>query len=200
LALPLVTVDCARGDVPRAKSRLDDPEIRDSEDVQARFGYLLCEAEVLRAEGRPREALASLEPVLTSGVGITFLTMKLSLVEALEAAFALGDTGKLEELLGSIEALRPGDRPRLLDAHARRFRSKLSGDEAGYRAAEALFRELELPFWLAVTLLEHGEATGSAPLLAEARELFAKLDASAWLERVAAALPSGREPEPVTAG
>jgi class 3 adenylate cyclase len=197
LALPLVTVDCARGDVPRARSRLDDPELRGSEDVQARFGYLLGEAQVLRAEGRPREAFASLEPVLTGGLGITFLTMKLSLVEALEAAFELGDTGKLEELLGSIEALRPGDRPRLLDAHARRFRSKLNGDEAGYRAAEALFRELELSFWLAVTLLEHGEATASAPLLAEARELFAKLDATPWLERLERALESGREPEPV---
>ena len=151
------------------------------------------------AEGKPREALESLEPVITGGFGVTFLTMKLALVEALEAAFALGDTAKLEELLASIEALRPGDRPRLLDAHARRFRSKLNGDEAGYRAAQALFRELELPFWLAVTLLEHGEATGSAPLLAEARELFEKLDATPWLERLELALESGRKPEVVGA-
>jgi class 3 adenylate cyclase len=198
LTLPLVAVDCARGDVTRASSRLD-PELRDSEDVQVRLGYFLGEAQMLRAEGKPREALASLDPVLTSPMGITFLTMKLSLVEALEAAFALGDTGKLEELLGSIEALRPGDRPRLLEAHAHRFRSKMNGDEAGYRAAETLFRELELPFWLAVTLLEHGEAAGSEALLAEAQALFANLGATPWLERAQASLPAGREPEAVSA-
>ena len=58
-----------------------------------------------------------------------------------------------------IEGLRPGERPLLLEAQAQRFRSKLNGDEAGFRAAAALFRELETPFWLAVTLLEHGEAS-----------------------------------------
>jgi class 3 adenylate cyclase len=200
LKAPLVIAECARGEVARARSRLDSAaDLRVSEDVQARSGYLFAEAHVLGAEGKPREALASLEPVLTGGFGVTFLIMKLSLVEALEAAFALGDTDKLEEFLGSIEALRPGDRPRLLEAHARRFRSKLNGDEAGYRAAASLFRELELPFWLAATLLEHGEASGSAHLLAEARELFSQLGATPWLERAQASLPAGLEPEAVSA-
>ena len=81
---------------------------------------------VLRAEGKPREALEVLEPVLaTDDLGITFLTMKLGVVEALEAAFECGDIGQVEELLVMIESLRPGERPPLLDAHARRFRSKL---------------------------------------------------------------------------
>ena len=40
-----------------------------------------------------------------------------------------------------------------------------------------------MPFWLAVTLLEHGEATGSAPLVDEAREIFERLGATPWLER-----------------
>ena len=56
-----------------------------------------------------------------------------------------------------IESLRPGERPPLLDAHARRFRSKLSGDEAGFAAAAERFRKLEMAFWLAVTELEHAE-------------------------------------------
>jgi hypothetical protein len=174
--------------------------LRVSEDVQARSGYLFAEGHVLRAEGKPREALSSVERVTAGSLGVTFLTVKLSLVEAMEAAFALGDSDKLEELLGSVDALRPGDRPRLLEAHAHRFRSKMNGDEAGYRAAETLFRELELPFWLAVTLLEHGEAVGSEALLVEAQALFADLGATPWLERAQASLPAGREPEPVTAG
>jgi hypothetical protein len=78
----------------------------------------------------------------------------------------------------------------MLEAHAHRFRSKLTGDEAGYRAAVGLFRELEMPFWLAVTLLEHGEATGAEPLLAEAREIFERLGATPWLDR-AGGLPAG---------
>ncbi|HEY8724958.1 MAG TPA: hypothetical protein VIL92_14025, partial [Gaiellaceae bacterium] len=64
-----------------------------------------------------------------------------------------------------------------------RFRARLDGDEAGYRAAAARFRELEIPFWLAVTLLEHGEEPG----LAEAREIFERLEATPWLDRVTAA-------------
>jgi hypothetical protein len=173
--------------------------LRVSEDFQASSGYLVAEAHVLRAEGKPREALMSLEPVITGGLGHTFLTRKMAVIEALEAAFALGDTSKVEELLESIEILRLGDRPRLLEAHAHRFRSKLSGDEAGYRAAASLFRELELSFWLAVTLLEHGEATGSAHLVAEARELFTGLGAMPWVERAEGSLPAGREPEAVSA-
>ena len=140
---------------------------------------------MLRAEGRPREALSALEPVIAGGFGSTYLTMKLSLVEALEAAFALGDRDEVEEQIERIEALRPGERPLLLEAHAHRFRAKLTGDEAGYRAAAVLFRERSLDFWLAVTLLEHGEAVEREPLVAEAREIFERLGATPWLERAA---------------
>jgi class 3 adenylate cyclase len=196
LALPmhLVVVECARGDIAGARSRLDlSAELKVSDDAQARFGYLFAEAHVLRAEGRPREALDAVEPVLASEFGITFLTMKLGIVEALEAAFALGDAAGVQEQLDRIEALRPGERPALLEAHAHRFRAKLTGDEAGFRSAAALFRERSLEFWLAVTLLEHGEqlaerngGAGAARLVAEAREIFERLGATPWLERAAA--------------
>ena len=65
---------------------------------------------MLRAEGKPRAALEALERALSSeGLGITYLLVKLSVVEALESASELGDTGKVEELLGRIEALRAGE-------------------------------------------------------------------------------------------
>ena len=117
-------------------------------------------------------------------VGHTYLAVKLALVAALEAAFDLGETEKVHELLAEIEALRPGERPRLLEAHRRRFRAKLSGDAAGLEAAAALFRELSVRFWLAVTLLEHGELTSDPVSLAEAREIFEELKATPWLERL----------------
>jgi uncharacterized small protein (DUF1192 family) len=185
-----VIAECGRGDIAGARRRLDEcAELKVSDDAQARFGYLLAEAYVLRAEGRPRDALATLEPVLAGGFGITFLTMKLSFVEALEAAFALGDAGAVQERLDWLEALRPGERPVLLEAHAHRFKAKLTGDEAGYRAAAALFRERSLDFWLAVTLLEHGEAAGRETLVAEASEIFERLGATPWLERAGVAEP-----------
>ena len=40
----------------------------------------------------------------------------------------------------------------------------------------------------------------AAPLLAEARETFERLEAAPWLARVDGLLPAGREPEPVPAG
>jgi tetratricopeptide (TPR) repeat protein len=187
LVLHVVGVDCARGNVSLARRRLDDFSFaKTSDDPQSRLGYTHAEAIVLRAEGRPREALAAAEigfAVMARGLGSTFLNVKLCFVEGLEAAFEAGDTAKAEELLGTIESLRPGERPRLLEAHAHRFRAKLTGDEKRFRAAEELFRELELPFDLAVTLLEHGEATASDALVAEAREIFERLGATPWVER-----------------
>jgi predicted ATPase/class 3 adenylate cyclase len=200
----LITISCLRGNVAEARARLEEVAwLRESE-VQAWTGYRLHEAQVLRAEGKAREALEALEPVLaTDELGITFLNVKLGVVEALEAAFELGDSGKLEELLTMIESLRPGERPPLLDAHARRFRSKLSGDEAGFAAAADRFRKLETLFWLAVTELEHaqllaeqGRGAEAEPLLAEAREIFERLEAKPWLERATALEPEQRAQVP----
>jgi hypothetical protein len=133
-----------------------------------------------------------------SELGISSLPVKLGFVEALECAFELGDSGELEQLLETIEALRPGERPPLLEAHALRFRAKLAGDaaaaEKGFRRAADIFRERELIFWLAVTELEQaewligrGRPDDAQPLLANARETFKKLEAKPWLERVDAA-------------
>jgi len=59
---------------------------------------------------------------------------------------------------------------------------------------------METPFDRGVVLLEHGEWLGSegrpreaAPLLAEAREIFERLRATPWLERVARAQSESAE-------
>ncbi len=197
LEVHLVEVDCWRGRPADARSRLDRADdIRTADDPQARTGFAAHEAMVLRAEGKPREALEALAPVLSSSeLPVTFLTIKLCLVEALECAYELGDTAKLEEVLAEIEALRPGERPPILTAQAARFRARLADDptaaESGFRRAVDIFREHSLAFWLAVTQLEHGEwlvAQGrdddAEPLLAEARETFERLEAAPWLERL----------------
>ena len=109
-------------------SRLDE-----STDVQERSIYLAVRAALSRAEGRPREALADGEETIEVGrtLGIAMQALKQALVEALEAAFTLGATAKVEELLAMIDSVPPGSRPPYLDAHAKRFRARLTGDAAG---------------------------------------------------------------------
>jgi class 3 adenylate cyclase/tetratricopeptide (TPR) repeat protein len=203
LGLHVAQIMCARGEVPQARAMLDARgEVVLAEDIQILTDHLVAQAQTLRAEGKLREALSTAESALASlpVLGITYLTIKLALVEALEAAHLLHDTAKVEELLGMIESLRQGERPRLLEAHARRVRAKLNGDEAGFRAAAALFRELSLQFWLAVTLLEHaqllielGRREAASALLDEARAIFTELSARPWLERLDALAPAAAE-------
>jgi hypothetical protein len=99
------------------------------------------------------------------------------------------------ELVDVVEALPVGLRPPLLDALAQRFRALLARDDPGadrhFTTAAGQLRALELPFYLAVVQLEHGEwllARGrpedSEPLLVDARETFERLQARPWLDRV----------------
>jgi class 3 adenylate cyclase/tetratricopeptide (TPR) repeat protein len=182
--------------------------LEESTDVQERSCYLGSRASLRRAEGRPQEALADGETTIELGrtLGIAHQAVKQGIVESLEAAFVLGKTAKIEELLTSIETVPAGSRAPYLDAQARRFRARLAGDETGYEAATKQFRELGIPFWLAVTLLEHaewlvgqGQPSQAEPLLAEATEIFERLEARPWLERTTR-LASAGQPKAATAG
>ena len=132
-------------------------------DVQEQGIYLSATAAIRRAEGRFEEALEAgartLESMQILGAGHQVL--KQGLVEGIEAALALGERERATELLATIDALPRGLRPPYLEAHAHRFRGRLEDDAARYRAAAARFRDLNVPFWLAVTLLELGERAGA---------------------------------------
>ena len=111
---------------------------------------------------------------------------------AFEAALRLGEREKADELIALLEEPPPGKRAPFLEAQARRFRGRLSGDEAEFRGAEEILRERRLPFWLAVVQLDHAESLAAngrrgeaGPLLDEARETFERLRAAPWLERLA---------------
>jgi class 3 adenylate cyclase/tetratricopeptide (TPR) repeat protein len=184
-------------------------------DVQDRAGFAGAKAAVLRAEGDAEGALVAGEQALSlrEQLGIASEDLKAGFVEALEAALSLGDLDKVRELLAIVERLAPGELPPYLRAQATRFGARLGissgvqeGVEAGFKSAAGMFRELGMPFWLAVTLLDHGEwLTGQGrpdearELLDEARSTFERLEAQPWLDRLEglpAAATAGRATGP----
>ncbi|MGZ8694653.1 MAG: hypothetical protein ACXWYS_04365 [Gaiellaceae bacterium] len=120
-----------------------------------------------------------------------------AVVEAVEAALQLGRGESAEELLALVDDLGPGENSQSLRAQRRRLGARIASGRGEHEKAEqehkravGAFRELAMPFWLAVTLLEYGEslatvarAAEAEPLLAEAREIFERLGARPWLER-----------------
>ena len=183
-----VEIDLQRGDLESARRTLQMfARIEHSGDLQERSSYLGARAALRRAEGKLHEALADAEETIevsSTFVGIDSQGGKQGVCEALEAAFALGDSATVEKLIGAVEAIPPGTRSPYLDAQARRFQAKLAGD--GFEAAALGFRKLELPFYLAVTLLEqaeHGRSSETEAPLTESIEVFERLGATPWIER-----------------
>ena len=126
--------------------------------------------------------------------------IKEAFVLAVQAAVELGRFDKADELLSTVERLAPGLRPQFVNAQVDRFRAQLAARTGNVEEAERLFKragglfhELAIPFYLAVTRLENAEwlvgqerAEDAQPLLIEAREIFERLEAAPWLERLAA--------------
>ena len=178
-----------RGDLVEAR-RLYSlfSNIESSADVQERACYFGATAALSRADGRLRDAFEAGQKAIECAqtLRISHQAVEQGLVEALEAAVALGQQESAGELLATIEEIPAGRRPPFLEAHGHRFRARLDGDPAGFEAAATRFREIGIPFWLAVTLLELGELTGDESLLAEAREIFEGLSATPWRDRLEA--------------
>ena len=199
LIAPLVHVN--RGNVEDAVSAFSVfPEVDESADIQEVGGHAVGRALIARARGRPAEALEAARQSLSylEDAGPGAEQTKEGFVVGIEAAFDLGDLTAVEELLGLIEAVPRGKQPQFLQAHDMRFRARLAdarGEttdvESLFKGAAGLFREIAVPFYMAVTLLEHGEWLAQAgrsdeasPLLDEAREVFERLRAKPWLERL----------------
>ena len=196
-ATALVTIYVNRGELDEAAPLVDRAAAHAS-DTQSRAIAALVRAAVAGARGRHREALVAAEEAY-EGMRANDPAVPVDpLVYALEAAFALGDLDKVDELFSRVAGLAPFERTHSLQAQEARLRARLAarrgerdGIEPRYKQAAALFREVGTPFWLAVTLLEHGEwlsgegrAADSTPLLAEAQEIFERLRATPWLERL----------------
>jgi tetratricopeptide (TPR) repeat protein len=200
---PLTRIHTSRGDLSAARGLVDEAPGLWGEainaDQQRRGGYRLAQAVVHRAEGRYEEALAAAEEAIAAqhAVGNTAGVAE-AVVEAVEAALALDDGKTAQELLARVEHLPPGEDSQLLHAQRRRLGARIAAGrgerekaEQGFKRGAGAFRELAVPFWLGITLLEHGEwlvgearAAEAEPLLAEAGEIFERLGAKPWRERL----------------
>src|SRR5262249_48944874 len=195
----LMPVFIHRGLLEQGREYLEALPLQDTDNPDSQASNDLAKARLLRAEGNAADALAAATEVLTrtDQFGLTHTVMKRALVEAVEAALDLGDVTRAEDLLGVVQRARPGQVTPYLRAHAARLAARLAavrGEvesvEPAFLAATQAFRDLGTPFDLGVTLLEHGEwlisrgqPESAQALLTEAGELFARLEATPWLER-----------------
>jgi tetratricopeptide (TPR) repeat protein len=214
LLTSIVPVRIHRGEIEEAKrsTRLF-AELEGSADLQEQSQVHYAEAALLLAEGDHAGALRSAEASLATrhAIGIYYEAVKESFVVALEAALALDDLPRAEQLLAMVNTLPPGGSTQFLRAQSARFTARLAARRGDPELAERLFerashllRELALPFALAVALLEHGEllvtqdrGDDAQPLLVEARETFERLAARPWIERAAGGSDVPRQAETV---
>jgi class 3 adenylate cyclase/tetratricopeptide (TPR) repeat protein len=199
LTYPML-VHVARGELAEADALMSSIALaEDSELIQDIAGLAYCRAALLRVKGDYAGALAEAERSFEtrSTLGIAHQTVKEAFVEVVEAALGLGDPAKAEDLVGLVDSKLPGRFPPFLLAHQARFwariaqaRGEADGVDAGFKSAAGMFRELSMPFWLAVTMLEHGEwLTGQGrsaeaePLLGESGAIFDRLEARPWIDR-----------------
>jgi class 3 adenylate cyclase/tetratricopeptide (TPR) repeat protein len=198
-----VPVLCEQGKVGAAPALLADQEWqREAEQHEAAAAFAAAEARVLRAEHRPAEALAAAERGLAyrQELGATSIVIRFCLREAIEAAFDLDDVTTAEQLLESLDHLRPGELTPSLEAHRACFHARLDARRGNhdavdddYRTAETLFADYGFLFYRAATEVHHaewltvqGRADDADLLVSQARETFERLEATPWLERLAA--------------
>ena len=141
-----MSIQIERGELDGARQMLAMfSRLEDSTDVQDLSCYLGSRAALQRAEGRLADALADAEQTIEVSPHARRRRRSRrnrASSKAIEAALALGDTAKAEELLLIVEGVPAGTRPPYLDAQAQRFRARMDGDASGFESAAATFREL----------------------------------------------------------
>ncbi|HEY2073098.1 MAG TPA: hypothetical protein VGG88_05945, partial [Gaiellaceae bacterium] len=170
-----VGVYAQRGEFDEAHRLLDlFARLEGSSDIQDQSTLAATKASLFRAEGRLEDALTEglRSREVAEVLSPSFQGVKHGVVDALEAALALGDHEKADELFAFVDAIPVSSRSPFLEAQVLRLRARTAGDESGLQAAAKRFRELETPFWVAVTQLEIAELTGDDAARAEARATF----------------------------
>ena len=197
-ACPVTVVNVERGRLDVARAIAEHVPAEERAETQERAAIALGRAAVARGEGRWEDALQRAVEAASLGgtIGNFHVLFKQAIAAALDAAVALDNPSRTDEIFERIRRLSPGVRTPLVDAQLARYDAhlaagagELDGADRRFRNAAELLREVGARFYLAVVLLEHGEhltaerPDEAEPLLAEACEIFERLEAAPWLER-----------------
>ena len=188
-----------RGDAATAGTMLGAlPDLRASEDPQDRTLISIAEAFTAAARHQPDKALGRARDTLSQvgALGISHECLCWAWPLAVRAAFDLGDTAAIGELLALLDSYQPGHLAPMLRAERDLTRARLAdhhGDPdvaALFAAAIAGLREHGTPYHLAHGLLDHaqhlsrrGDADAAAVAAGEAREIAHRLRCQPLLDR-----------------
>jgi len=190
-----------RGDAGTAAtmlSRLGDMSA--SEDPQDEALISVAEAFTAAARGRSRDALGLARATLAhvGALGISHESLRWAWPLATRAAFELGDTAAVGELLALLDSHQPGHLAPMLRAERDLARACLAAADgapdaaAAFAAAIASLRERGTPYHLAHGLLDHAQyllahddADAAALAVEEARDTGDRLRCQPMLDRVA---------------
>jgi hypothetical protein len=158
MLLPLVRILLERGQADEARVFVSSHPAT-STDRQTQAAYVLVTAWLHAAEGQPRKALAAAEASLEQWRALDqFHYVTEALAQAADSAFELGDLEHVDALIVNAEKFPLIRRRPYLDAQTTRLRAKLAGRrgepaDEGFADATRRLRELEMPYWTAVTLV-----------------------------------------------
>jgi tetratricopeptide (TPR) repeat protein len=170
-----------------------------------RADYLTALAMLARARGDLAVARQARDDVLAiiDRMGIFHETTRESVAEAIEISLALGEIEKAVELVEYLKGKMVVDHDYLTPQVARfepRIAAELGdheGAEEGFQRALRLVERSDSPFmWAAARveyaewLIERGRPDEAGPLLISAKEIFERLRAKPWVDRIVAAEPA----------
>jgi tetratricopeptide (TPR) repeat protein len=172
-----------------------------SSSYQERASWLAARAAMSNARGSHDEAMhAALEALSTARIGNPDSVMAtVGLREGIDAAWALGDAGRLHTVLEAGEFHRSAHTAPLLSGLLGLGRTRLrvlaesEPDETdrGFATAASTFRGCGATFWLATSLVEWADWIEQAgrfgdvgAMKAEARATFESAGATVWLARL----------------
>ena len=198
--LVAVWLDIWTGRLESARHRIDtNAAAVEQAAVGQRQIVAAARAALCNAQGEHGEALTHADGALRAALERSFpIVARKALIEGVEAALALDNDAKAQELLQlARNHFPPGAQPSV-EAHIQRWQARLAGRrhdvdevEPGFKAALEAFTSLRRPFWLAVTscefaewLITQGRSPEAEPHLAEARTIFEELGAAPWLARL----------------
>jgi class 3 adenylate cyclase/predicted ATPase len=191
-----------RGDAATAQAVLADlPGLRVSEDPQDTTMIAVTEAFTAAAAGRPRDALTHARAALakTDFLGISSDLLRWAWPLAARAAWDLGDTTAVGDLVTLLDAYQPGQLAPMQRAERDLVRARIAARDDGpaastaFAAAVTSLRELSTPYHLAHGLLDHAEhldrvaePEAAARANEEARDIADRLRCPPLLARAAA--------------